>query len=188
MSVVPVATPAASLARRQLLCAAPLTLAALALRAPAASAQTQGEITRDGEAIHQERLFQAPRRRVYQALTEAAQFEKLTRLSGVMQSAAMAQMRAPTVISTEPGGAFTLFGGYILGRQLELLPDERIVQAWRVLSWPAGVYSIARFALGGSGNTTQLVFDHEAFPRGQAEHLASGWQEHYWGPLARPLA
>jgi len=27
------------------------------------------------------------------------------------------------------------------------LPDERIVQAWRVAAWDAGVYSIARFQL-----------------------------------------
>jgi uncharacterized protein YndB with AHSA1/START domain len=183
-----VSTIEVSATRRALLGAVPLAFAGLALRPRAARAQAPDEITRDGEAIHQERLFKASRRRVYQALTEASQFERITQLSGVMQNAALAKMQAATRISAEPGGAFTLFGGYIVGRQLELVPDERIVQAWRVLSWPAGVYSVARFALGGTGETTQLVFDHEAFPRGQAAHLAAGWQEHYWGPLAQLLA
>ena len=180
----------APIGRRELMLGATLALGSLTLRPRAlqGSDRTQNEITRNGEAIHQERPFKAPRARVYQALTDSAQFEKLTQLSGAMQSAAMANMRAPTKISTEAGGAFTLFGGHILGRQLELVPGERFVQAWRVLSWPAGVYSIARFALGGTGDTTLLVFDHEAFPHGDAEHLAAGWQEHYWAPLAQYLA
>lgn len=73
-------------------------------------------------------------------------------------------------------------------RQIELLPNELIVQAWRVQSWTPGTYSIARFALADQGESTRLIFDHRAFPKGKAEHLASGWQEHYWDPLARFLA
>jgi hypothetical protein len=30
----------------------------------------------------------------------------------------------PTEISREVGGAFTLFGGYIIGRHVELVPNE----------------------------------------------------------------
>jgi len=43
----------------------------------------------------------------------------------------------PTAISTELGGSFTLFGGYITGRHIEMLPNERLVQAWRAGSWKA---------------------------------------------------
>jgi transposase-like protein len=45
------------------------------------------------------------------------------------------------------GGPFSLFGGHITGRQVELVPDQLVVQAWRAKTWPAGVYSIARFEL-----------------------------------------
>jgi activator of HSP90 ATPase len=38
--------------------------------------------------------------------------------------------KAPTQISREVGGAFSLFGGIIVGRHIELVPNERIVQAW----------------------------------------------------------
>ena len=37
------------------------------------------------------------------------------------------------------GGTFSLFDGHIIGRILELVPDQRIVEAWRVVDWPAGV-------------------------------------------------
>jgi activator of HSP90 ATPase len=94
----------------------------------------------------------------------------------------------PTQISREVGGAFMLFGGYITGRHLELVPSQRIVQAWRVGAWPTGVYSIAKFQLLPQGSATKIVFDHTGFPKGDAEHLASGWNEHYWQPLAEFLA
>lgn len=43
---------------------------------------------------------------------------------------------APAQIQHEPGGAFTLFGGRVTGRQVELIANRRIVQAWRVEAWP----------------------------------------------------
>ena len=36
-----------------------------------------GEITHANEAIHQEVIFKAPRKKVYEALTDAKQFEKM---------------------------------------------------------------------------------------------------------------
>ena len=97
-------------------------------------------------------------------------------------------MRTPTSLSAQVGSSFALFGGFIVGRQIELIPNELIVQAWRVLHWPAGMFSIARFALSDQEGSTKLVFNHAAFPKGQAEELASGWQENYWNPLLKFLA
>ena len=94
----------------------------------------------------------------------------------------------PAEISREVGGGFALFGGYITGRHIELVPNERIVQAWRVGSWDPGVYSIAKFELAEQGSGTKIVFDHTGFPKGAGEHLAAGWKAHYWEPLAKLLA
>jgi len=159
---------------------------ATARAAPAVEVDT--EISRTEEAIHQERVFAAERKRVYAALTVEKQFDRIVQLSGVMKSETMAKTQTPTRLSAHEGGTFALFGGYIAGRQLQLVPEKLIVQAWRALSWPRGVYSIARFEFSDQGESTKLVFDHTAFPRGEAEHLASGWQEHYWDPLTKLLA
>jgi len=75
-----------------------------------------------------------------------------------------------------------------VGRQLELVPNQRIVQAWRVVDWKPGDYSIARFELTEQGSQTKVNFEHKGFPAGTAEHLASGWEEHYWEPLRKFLA
>jgi len=81
-----------------------------------------------------------------------------------------------------------MFGGIILGRHIELVPYERIVQAWREKDWLAGEYSIVKFQLAEQGAQTKLVLDHTGFPKGAAEHLAPGWWSHYWEPLRKYLA
>ena len=130
------------------------------------------EISRTEEAIHQEMVLKASRKRVYEALTDADQFGKATGVEG-------------SKISREVGGAFSLFGGQIEGRHVELVPSTRIVQAWRPSAWENGKYSIARFEFKDEGTGTKIIFDHTGFPKGQAEHLATGWKEHYWDSLAR---
>src|SRR2546423_15718166 len=60
------------------------------------------------------------------ALSDTKQFNNVTQLSTAMQSG-MPPGAAPTQISREAGGAFSLFGGHIVGRHIELVPNERIV-------------------------------------------------------------
>jgi activator of HSP90 ATPase len=152
-----------------------------------ARARAEEEISRSAEAIHQEPVFKANRKRVYEALMDAKQFEKIVQLSAAMKSG-MAPGAKLAEISREAGGAFSLFGGYVTGRQLELMPNERIVQAWRADGWDPGDYSIARFELVEQGTETKIIFDHTGFPRGKAEHLAEGWKINYWEPLGKFLS
>lgn len=136
-------------------------------------------ISRTCECIHQEVVFKAARARVYQALTDAKQFSKVTNF--IMPGAA-------ATISPEVGGAFSLFDGVITGRHIEMATGERLVQAWREKNWDPGVYSLVRFQLNEQGGDTKLVFDQTAIPQGHAGHLAPGWKSHYWEPLQKYLA
>ncbi len=180
------AGPASATSRRQAIVGAAIAIGGLALVSTAAWAEAEGEISHTAESIHQEPVFKASRKRVYDALTDAKQFDKIIQLSGAMQSMHLADKSAE--ISREVGGAFALFGEYITGRHVELVPDQRIVQAWRAGNWAPGVYSIARFELVEQGSGTRIVFDHTGFPKGDAENLASGWRTHYWEPLEKFLA
>jgi len=172
--------------RRQAMVCAAIAFGELALGFTEARAGGEEEISRTAESIHQEPVFKASRKRVYEALTDTKQFDKVIQLSGVMKS--MPPGGKPTEISREEGGAFALFGGYITGRHIELVPNQRIVQAWRVGSWDPGVYSIAKFELAEQGSGTKIVFDHTGFPKGMGEHLAAGWKAHYWEPIEKLLA
>lgn len=131
-----------------------------------ACAQNDKSIT-----IHQEIDLNATPQKVYDALLDSKQF---TEFSG----------RAAE-ISREVGGASSLFKGHIIARNLELVPNQRIVQGWRVVTWPDGAWSIARFDLKPSGTGTHVLFDHVGFPEGLHDHLAQGWEENYWSLLKK---
>jgi activator of HSP90 ATPase len=172
--------------RRQILVAVTAGITALGVSSLHGMTRLEDGVSRSAETIHQEPVFEASPKRVYEALMDAKQFEKAIQLSAAVQSG-MALGKEPTQISREAGGPFTLFRGHIVGRQIELVPNERIVQAWRVATWNRGVYSIAKFELMAKGSSTKLVFDHVGFPDGQGQHLAEGWKANYWEPLEKYL-
>ena len=121
-------------------------------------------------AIHQEIVFSASPERVYEALMSDKEHSAFT--------------GGPAEISRDAGGAFSAHGGQVVGRNIELVPNQRIVQAWRVGAWDDGVYSIVRLELRDEGGSTCVVLDHAGFPEGAAEHLEGGWHKMYWEPLS----
>ncbi|MFD2445283.1 SRPBCC domain-containing protein [Bacillus sp. CGMCC 1.16607] len=124
--------------------------------------------------IHHEVLFKTSPSKLYETLTNSQQFSAVT--GG-----------APTEISQEVGGSFKLFGGYIEGRHIELVPSKRIVQAWRPANWEEGLFSIVKFELKEHHEGTLLIFDHTGVPEDQIAHLDTGWGENYWKPLEKFL-
>src|ERR1700683_2498985 len=101
-----------NVARRQIITVAALTAIGMGSRPSSAIADPNAGMLSTEEAIHQERVFNAGRQRVYAALTVEAQFNEVIQLSGVMNAAAMAKKQAPTKLSPHPGSPFALFGGY----------------------------------------------------------------------------
>jgi activator of HSP90 ATPase len=124
--------------------------------------------------IQQEISFAAPPTKVYEALVNMDRFSEVT--------------GAPAGGASTEGGEFSAFGGHVTGRHVELVPDKRVVQAWRAKTWPEGVYSIVRFELRADGAGTKLSFAHDAFPEDQAEHLAKGWKTNYWENIAKRVS
>jgi len=125
-------------------------------------------------SLHQEVELAATASRIEGALLDAKQFAAFTGLAAT--------------IDAHEGGAFSLFGGLIVGRNIELVSGQRIVQAWRPTHWNPGVYSIAKFEFRPSGSGTLVVLDHTGFPAGEYDHLSSGWYSHYWDPLKKLFA
>lgn len=125
-------------------------------------------------SLHQEVDITAAPQRIYAALLDSKQF---TTFSG-----------APAEIDPKVGGAFSMFAGQIAGRNVELLPAQRIVQAWRPTHWDPGIYSIAKFEFKPQGAGTTVILDHTGFPEGDFDHLSWGWNAHYWDPLKKYFA
>jgi activator of HSP90 ATPase len=169
------------LSRRQAIAGAVVAFGGLAIgsRAMADPPETMVEApatkeNRTRTSIHQEVAFKASPRQLYEVLLDSKRFSALTG-------------RAADIDPRE-GGAFTLFGGLVSGRNIELVSNQRIVQAWRPSSWGPGVYSIVRFELEPQGSGSVIVFDHTGFPEGKYDGLLSGWDGHYWVPLAKYLS
>jgi len=163
--------------RRALIAGTAVALGGVAIIGPAAGAPKVTDAVIPARAIHQEETISATPARLYEALLDSKIFAAF--------SGAKAQ------IDRSAGGAFSLFNAVITGRNIEIVPDVRIVQAWRNnMAWPAGLFSMVEFELKASGAGTLVVLDHTGFPQdaGEAESLVSGWSEHYWTPLRRYFA
>jgi activator of HSP90 ATPase len=167
--------------RRKLLSNTAIILGSLAAssnswgrKQPASKADAGSAPNQDRTSLHQEVSLKGPPGRVYEALLSSKEFAAFS--------------AAPAAIDATAGGAFSLFGGLIVGRNVELIPNQRIVQAWRPTHWSPGVYSIVRFELKPNAAATLVALNHTGFPEGEFDHLSSGWRQHYWERLMTFLA
>ena len=129
--------------------------------------------------IHQESVIAATPQAVYEVLTDGQKFAAATGM--------------PAQLSDRVGEAFSLFGGRVEGRQIELVPGQRIVQAWRFgamhpSEWDAGVYSVVRFTLSSQQDGTRFIIDHAGVPREWHDHIFTGYPSFYQQPLERYFA
>lgn len=167
--------------RRQLVTGATLAMGGIATHSPLLAQSQQPGMETPGTtptstrtSLHDEIVLKASPQRIYELLLDSKQFSQLT--------------GSPAEIDPRPGGAFSTFGKLIEGRNIELVPNQRIVQAWRPTAWEPGLYSIVRFELKPHNSETTIVLDHTGFPEGDYAHLEWGWNSHYWQPLKKSFS
>src|SRR5204863_9886503 len=122
---------------------------------------------------HKQIEFNSRPQQLYEALLDGKQFSEFS--------------ARPAKTNRQVAGAFSLFKGHIIARNVEFVLNQRIVQAWRVVTSPEGAYSIVRFELKPQESGTRIVLDHIGFPEGLHDHLAQGWEENYWSLLKKYL-
>jgi len=134
-------------------------------------------------SIQQQAVIDADPAQVYAVLADA---EALSALSGMIG-----------IAGRSAGDEFAAFDGHVVGRQIELAPGERIVQAWRFPVWEPGVYSIVRFTVTAEGAGTRLVIDQDGEPDEPDglgchpmwhDHLDANWATFYLTPLTSHFA
>ena len=87
-------------------------------------------------------------------------------------------------MSDEIGAEVVAWGGYITGRNLELIPGERIVQSWRTAEFTdEHEDSIVTVTLEEVAGGTLLTLTHSRVPDGQTSYEDGGWQVHYLEPM-----
>jgi activator of HSP90 ATPase len=125
------------------------------------------------KTIRQSVAFKTSPHAVYEALMDS---RKHARFTG-----------AKAKISRKVNGRFTAYDGYIEGIQLDLVPDKKIVQAWRGSDWPEGHFSKATFSLKKIKNGVRLTFTQSGVPSQNYRDINQGWRDYYWKPMKEML-
>ena len=127
------------------------------------------------KTLKQTVTFNATPHEIYEMLMDSKKHAKFT--------------GAKASISRKVGGSISAWDGYIEGKNLELVKDKKIVQAWRSDEdgWPKDHYSIATFSLAKSAKGTKLTFTQTSLPAQCYKNIGSGWKQYYWQPMKEML-
>jgi len=90
---------------------------------------------------------------------------------------------APATGKAEIGAEFTAWDGYISGKNMELVSDEKIVQAWRTTEFMDNDDdSILEIHLKPADGGCELTLIHSRIPDNQPDY-EQGWYDHYFTPM-----
>ena len=90
---------------------------------------------------------------------------------------------AQATASKKLGGDFSAWDGYATGKNLELVPGERIVQSWRTSDFAADdPDSRITVSLKPVEGGTKVTLLHSRLPDGRGD-FKSGWRDYYFAPM-----
>lgn len=87
----------------------------------------------------------------------------------------------PAEMSTEVGSEFSLWDGSIVGKNLEFIPNKKIVQQWYFDGQEAE--SLVTILLHPDGNKTSVELRHSNIPDEAYDDMVDGWNHSYFGEL-----
>jgi uncharacterized protein YndB with AHSA1/START domain len=93
---------------------------------------------------------------------------------------------APATMDAQAGTKFALFGGAIHGANLEVVPNQKLVQAWSAGDWEKP--STVTFTLSPAPEGTKVELLHEGVPAAAHEMISSGWNANYLGAMQNMFA
>jgi activator of HSP90 ATPase len=92
-------------------------------------------------------------------------------------------------MSSKVGAKFAAHGGYIKGKNLQLVKNRLIVQSWRSRDWTANdLDSTFILAFEQKGKDVVLTMVHANIPDKQAAGIKTGWTHFYWRPWKEYLS
>ena len=85
----------------------------------------------------------------------------------------------------KPGTEFSLYDGFIVGKNIEMEKDKKIVQQWYFGEQEAP--SIVTIILHPDKKETSIELRHTNIPEDSFENITDGWEEAYFGPISELL-
>ena len=123
------------------------------------------------KTIKQVYKIEAPVQKVWQALTDPAIIEKWG--------------GGPAKMDDCEGTEFSLWGGDIHGKNLDVTENKKLVQEWFGGHWDKP--SKVTFTLTEKETKTEVRLNHSDVPDREAKDIADGWKIYYFGPLKNLL-
>jgi hypothetical protein len=93
---------------------------------------------------------------------------------------------APALFAPEPETEYSLWGGDIGGRVLDVAPMERLVQTWKPQNWSTE-NSVVTFLLTPTDGGTRVDLVHENVEESDYEGTNEGWDIYYLGAIKKML-
>lgn len=85
--------------------------------------------------------------------------------------------------SIDVGAVFSAWDGYITGKNLELLPNQKIKQSWRTTDFQDGDEdSMLELLFTATSTGCEMTLSHSNIPEGSPDY-EQGWENHYFQPM-----
>ncbi|HYM65000.1 MAG TPA: SRPBCC domain-containing protein [Candidatus Sulfotelmatobacter sp.] len=119
------------------------------------------------KVIKQTYLINASSKKVWEALTNS---EIIDQWGG-----------GPSKMNAKKGADFSLWGGDIFGKNIEVIPEKKLVQEWFGGKWDNP--SILTFVLKNKNEKTEVLLTHVNVPEKEIKDIEEGWKDYYMIPL-----
>ena len=87
------------------------------------------------------------------------------------------------VMSAEVGFEFSLWDGDIIGKNIEVLTNKKLVQEWYFGEEEEELKSIVTIKLWEKNSNTSVELNHSNIPDEAYENIVEGWNEAYFGAI-----
>ena len=89
-------------------------------------------------------------------------------------------------IGSEIGAPISLFGGWVTGEIVEIVPHTKLSYTWKASEWsddtPFSLVTYQLFKI--NEKETRVELDHRIFPsKIERDNHDKGWDDHFFGPL-----
>lgn len=118
--------------------------------------------------LHLEPEFNTSAEQIYRTLLDEPRIAAWTRSYPIIDA-----------FPPKEGSEFKFFSGSVQGKILKLVPNEQIVQLWRLDDWKAGHYAELNMKLIQGSGETKLVTRFTGIPIGEEERVKDNFEEMY---------
>jgi len=91
--------------------------------------------------------------------------------------------RSPPNVEPKVGGKFSLFGGNVTGKFVELDENKRIKMEWRLRDWKSGHFAVLTHSFVVQDGETVMHTVWEGIPVGEEEQVEQNFNEYYVKPI-----